>query len=567
MAQVKVGMARIPLTSCGAREGWTVHDELMAGAAWLDDGRQPVALVTLDHVEMSGADVGVLKTEIEKRIGLAPERVVVTCSHTHSGMSLDTAKLGALVGDLLREAKAAAEPAWLAFVRTVNGRRYSVNRRVKAGDLGTFTITYQRGTKVSVANSTVDARGQIEDFINYAANLYTPNYADKGVPERVAPTSPAADVCLDELPPELFLDGPVDPHLEALCFQRRDGSSLGTIVRAASHPVIFRGSHTRQFSADYPGVLTREIARATSAPALFVNGPCGNTKPIVIDYGAVETERFGLALAREILTELPGCPAQPLERLTWIRLHEQFPVTADMRNVSQADFEKAVIAYNTMAAGPYDPVELKRKLDQFIHVWSGTFYKLRDESIDLPFTLLGLNDTALAFLPGEIFAELSLDIKERFPERRIVIAELADSADPGYVPVRAAFSGGGYEPNGATLPAGSGEQMADIMSKMLRLFFHMSEEKKARRHPKVRTTKYEVRTKDQESTKAPSKKKKAPQKKVQGKKKSGKTKKIKKAVIKKQKGKSAARAKKLQKKTVAKQAHKAVKRTIKKRRR
>jgi hypothetical protein len=367
-------------------------------------------------------------------------------------------------------------------------------------------------------------------------------------------------VAQDALPPELFLDGPVDPHLEAVCFKRRDGSVLGTIVRAAAHPVIFRGTRTRQFSADYPGVLAREVSRVTGAPALFVNGPCGNTKPIVADYGAEETERFGLALAREILAELPGQPVRPLERLTWIRLHEKFSVAPDMYDVTQADFDRAVVEYNTMAAGPYDPVELKRKLDHFIHVWSGRFFKLHDTVIDLPFTLLGLNELALAFLPGEIFVELSLDIKGRFPDRQIVIAELADTADPGYVPVRAAFAGGGYEPNAAALPAGSGEKMAEIMGKMLRLFYH-SHDRDAGAKKAIRPSGALVRSAEK---KVPSRGKKKAQ--SGSKKKNGKTKKAQKVKGKKQKAKGKNRMGKPRQKTSGKKARKTVKRTVTRRR-
>jgi hypothetical protein len=473
MAQVKVGMARAPFTSCGARDGWSVHDELTAGVVWIDDGRAPAALVALDHGEMSGRDTDAVKAEITKRTGLAPERLVVACSHTHSGLAPDLMKLGALIGELLLKARAAAEPAWLALVRNADNRRFSVNRRVKAGPLGTFTITYQRGTRASVENSTVDARGQIEDFIRYGVHLYAPNYADQGVAPRTVPMSEAAEACLAAVPPELFLDGPVDPHLEAVCFQRRNGSAIGTLVRAASHPVIFRGTRTKQFSADFPGVLCREVARVTNAPAIFFNGPCGNVKPIVINYGEAETERYGLALARNILAALPGQPSRPLERLTWLRVQEPFATAPDIRNVTAQDFEEVEAAFRRMAAASFDPSDLKQELDLLMRAWSGRYYQEQRETIRLPFTLCGLNDTPLCFLPGEIFVEISLAVKEQFPDRQIVIAELADSSDPGYVPVRAAFPGGGYEPNCTTLPEGAGEKMVDIVSKMLRLFYHL----------------------------------------------------------------------------------------------
>ena len=94
--------------------------------------------------------------------------------------------------------------------------------------------------------------------------------------------------------------------MEVIAFRRPDGTSIGTVVRYSCHPVIFSGSFSKQFSADYPGVLTREISKITGTPTLFINGPCGDIKPIFTDYGAAETERFG----RGIGTDCDGFAAR-----------------------------------------------------------------------------------------------------------------------------------------------------------------------------------------------------------------------------------------------------------------
>ena len=60
-------------------------------------------------------------------------------------------RLGAVLSRLIRQAHEQAEPAQVAFGRFNAGKGLNVNRRLKVSDkLGTFTITYSRGTIVSV---------------------------------------------------------------------------------------------------------------------------------------------------------------------------------------------------------------------------------------------------------------------------------------------------------------------------------------------------------------------------------------------------------------------------------
>jgi hypothetical protein len=58
-------------------------------------------------------------------------------------------------------------------------------------------------------------------------------------------------------------------------------------------------------------------------------------------------------------------------------------------------------------------------------------------------------------LPGEIFVELGLAIKEASPFRCTIIAELANGAI-GYIPTKKAFEQGNYEPVSARCAPGIG---------------------------------------------------------------------------------------------------------------
>ena len=57
----------------------------------------------------------------------------------------------------------------------------------------------------------------------------------------------------------------------------------------------------------------------------------------------------------------------------------------------------------------------------------------------LPFSLLGFNRIALVTLPGEIFTEHGLAVKNLYPGKLVMIGELTDTDEDGYVPTREAF--------------------------------------------------------------------------------------------------------------------------------
>ena len=466
LSNVKIGIADGSISGCGDKGNWSIHDDLYGGALWIDDGKSPVVLITLDHMEMTGVQTAAVKKEITRVIGIKTDHIMISCSHTHSGMELDNIKLGAALSEIIRQARKKEEPAMVAFGDFNAGRSLTVNRRVKVNEkIGTFTINYSRGTEASVEKGTVDAHGQVEDFIQYGVNIYSPNYSTKGIKQGKSPSTLASEV-LREIPQELYLKGPVDPQLQVLAFRRPDGTAIGSLVRFACHPVIFSGSTFKQFSADYPGVLKREISKITGSPTLFINGPCGDLKPVFTTYGEAETERFGQTLAKIVTGSLAALKAKPLTSFNYIHREDDFVVAPDMLKKPVGSAE-----YDSLSNINFDPVVLKKKLDLAMRSWAVGYYKLKSEKMRLPFSLLGFNQIALITLPGEIFTGHGLAIKKPYHGKSVMIGELTDTDEDGYVPTFEAFPDGGYEVSCATIVPGSGEKMVQIATEMLKDFF------------------------------------------------------------------------------------------------
>ena len=87
---------------------------------------------------------------------------------------------------------------------------------------------------------------------------------------------------------------------------------------------------------------------------------------------------------------------------------------------------------------------------------------------DVEVQVIALGDeVAWVSLPGEIFVELGLAIKQDSPFPHTVIAELANGSI-GYIPSRRAYAQGNYEVVSARCAAGSGEKLVDAVLRLLR---------------------------------------------------------------------------------------------------
>jgi neutral ceramidase len=89
----------------------------------------------------------------------------------------------------------------------------------------------------------------------------------------------------------------------------------------------------------------------------------------------------------------------------------------------------------------------------------------RPHEVEVQVIALGDN-VAWVSLPGEIFVELGIQIKNRSPFTHTMIAELANGSI-GYIPTRRGFDEGNYEPISARCAAGSGEKLVEAALRLL----------------------------------------------------------------------------------------------------
>jgi hypothetical protein len=264
--------------------------------------------------------------------------------------------------------------------------------------------------------------------------------------------------------------GPIDPEVRVIYFETIAGKSpakpLATYVNFAMHPDTVGGA---KFSADYPGALARRLAeyKGPEMVTLFANGACGNINHVNVNWaepqkGTQEAARLGTILAGDVFKawmQLKPVAAGALRVSTEIvklPLPELKPGAAERAR-------ETVLRYGMKDnRGFMEKVEAYKILD--VAAREG-----RSQEVEVQIIALG-GDVAWVSLPGEIFVELGLAIKQASPFRHTFIVELANGAI-GYIPNRPAYVEGNYEPTSARCAAGSGELLVESAVRQLRDLF------------------------------------------------------------------------------------------------
>jgi hypothetical protein len=264
------------------------------------------------------------------------------------------------------------------------------------------------------------------------------------------------------VPEHFVLDLPVDPHLEWLAFRTPRNRFLGSIVRFSAHPVMWRASIAHTASADYPGVLCDMVERATGAPALFVNGPCGDIKPLYRRSTEKEMNRVGQGLADKLLQRRESLAWHDLTRAVFRRRQHHFTVHEDVRkHACNWPLDEAAARRAQLADPPSDPVALKRAMDWELRCWGNDDVGWTRPTVTLPFHLAAFNHVSLLGLPSEVWSGIGLAVKDAHAKKHLVVGANCD-VTMNYVPTTGALADGGYEAVNSMLDDDAGNQFIEI---------------------------------------------------------------------------------------------------------
>jgi neutral ceramidase len=253
--------------------------------------------------------------------------------------------------------------------------------------------------------------------------------------------------------------GPIDPEVGMVFFRDADGDCpIAAIINFALHLDTIGGTN---YAADYPYYLEQLLREkyGDKFVLLFGTGTCGDINHIdVTKKERLQTDYIGRSLAetvnakKESLKIIPepllgvvtGIVEAPLQqfgpdKVAWARENIKKVGTKELSFLEQVE------AYKILA------IQMRRS-----------------RTIPLEVQVFRLSrDVAVVGLPGEVFVDLGLAIKQASPFATTLVIELCQDA-PGYIPTKKAFAEGSYETVNSRVAPGGGEMIAEAAIRLLK---------------------------------------------------------------------------------------------------
>lgn len=230
-------------------------------------------------------------------------------------------------------------------------------------------------------------------------------------------------------------DGPVDRQIGLIRLEKADGTLLALVANYAMHGTVLSGANTL-ISGDAPGAVAEYVQQKLGAPMLYIQGAAGNQAPI---YTVYPNFRSGHLKQFEVLLGDPILEANA-------RLG---PTTPDV----ELTVGKTIVETPRKAGMGWAP-----DLGDYLRTTTSGAAMIR-----LPVWFLRINkDIAIWAAPLELFCEIAMDVRNRSPFPYTFYFGYANGS-LGYLPTRAEFPHGGYEPGVSPFTEQGGEDLASAV--------------------------------------------------------------------------------------------------------
>jgi len=277
--------------------------------------------------------------------------------------------------------------------------------------------------------------------------------------------------------------GPIDPGIGVMTVRDESNRLQAVLSNFALHLDTVGG---QKWSADYPFFIEQTLREAFNSDviSIFATGCCGdinhiNPKSRERNKTDMIGEEIGGSIRRHVdelrPLERPNLVVKsrtvhlPLQDATQDEVARSIEILQMAQRKEKVDFYDHVTAYKKLML---DQMRHREPFANTIeHITWGLSRSLAGVGAAIPVevTVMTLgHDVAIVCLPGEVFVELGLAIKQGSPFRTTLVVELSNCVETVYIPTRAAYAGGGYEVTNSALQPGSGEMLVEAALSMLR---------------------------------------------------------------------------------------------------
>jgi neutral ceramidase len=241
------------LLGYGARQSDGIHDHIYQRVAALDDGKTTIYFVSTEIAVMSPAYFDKVAQDIQMELGISPQSIWWTATHTHSAPEVGPPGVPAIfMPERYKQASTGeSNPDYTKFIEATLIDQVRVARqKLQPARLGI-------GLGFSTANinrRAVDVGGKIDLGMN---------------PDR-----------------------PVDRQIGLIRLETLNGALIGLLANYPIHGTVLGGENLK-ISGDAPGVVAKYVEEKLGAPMLFINGAEGDVAPIYSQTPSFERAHIG----------------------------------------------------------------------------------------------------------------------------------------------------------------------------------------------------------------------------------------------------------------------------------
>ena len=405
---------------------------MKATALVLSDGSQKVALVDVDAILVAGLEPAIAAAS--RRTGIPADRIRLAATHTHAGVMVSPAK--GPPGLDLEPLRDMAERYRLALVDKIAGAVEEADRRLRPAHMHGG-----RGIGTININRRVRAKG---------------------------PAPPA----VGRNP-----DGYVDRDLVVFRIDDANGDTLAVLANFQCHGTVL-AYENKVISPDWVGMLRATVEQAfPGALALFFQGAAGNQGPVEGFTGDLTVaHRLGsilghqvAAVAKQIETVRREPTFEGFVESTAYQAKQhwrvQGPRDATLRFASsvvevprrtysageiagmrgRCDQARSRLEALDEGADPWvrhQTAARARRFGDLLQQWSRP---TGSEPRQIEVQALRIGDLAMVAMPGEPFAEIGRDVKDRSPFGFTMFCGYSDGIGGDYVPTAEEYAHGRYE--------------------------------------------------------------------------------------------------------------------------
>lgn len=362
---------------------------LYARTTYLSCGDQQIAIISCDLLGLDGTFCSTLRRRISA-FGIPEHCIAINCSHTH------TAPQTFFLRNVLMADDEYMQKLGERIVKSVK----AAMGRVEKASIGYGTVE----TNLNVNRIKIGRLRDIND-------LNAPS-------------------------------GPVDDRIKVVRLDLLESRRTALLVSFACHPLTVT-LDPLLISADYPGRLCSKLETLPDVCfAQFLQGCGGNMNPKIHGASAV-SDKYADLLALKVRQLWPTLPTSPQQHLRM----KSANVTLQKGPIPEVEEIQSLLAKYRQQKKPH--TWASRRAMSWAEDALEAVKSERDYSeISLLVQSIRFDGFTVVVLPGEVFAEIGMEIERRI-EGDVLVLGYSNSAEAGYIPVAEQFPLGGYEVVGA----------------------------------------------------------------------------------------------------------------------